>query len=376
MSLTTQLHGGELGTWCRRRFTGTAAAAARVDAAARGRRPVRPGGQVDGRHWAEIGGAFGLRLAALVEPSPPYYALYGLVRAGLVSREWADQQAGQWPTHAVLDAEQRRRALELRPSPRGWLELGQPTSTDVTSTPEEPVLADLLDRLRRYLAEHAPTGQLGTPGVEAALARVFWLVSAFEDVYRAAGASAPAVLHELFGTPAPPSVEQMRAAAAEPVVAELVDLTRQLENSGSLAQLRQLAGSPAAGRPLGHAAPVFVHHWADGDLLISDGRASALLDVKTVIRTDNAERTASWLHQLLGYAWLDITDRWRIRTVGLYLARHGVLVTWPVDELADQLLDSRGLGRGRRREKTRAEYLDVAERVLTAEGARLHRQAM
>lgn len=368
MSLTSQLHAGELGTWCASRFPGTAAAAARIEAATRGRRPVRPVGQVDGRHWAEIGGAFGLRLAALVEPSPPYYSLYGLVRAGLVAREWADEQAAQWPTHAALAAEQRGRALELRPSPAGWLELGQPEATDVTSTPGEPVLADLLARLRRYLAEHAPTGQLGTPGVEAALARVFWLVSAFEDAYRTA--EAPAVLHELFGSSVP-TVEQLRAAAPEPVVAELVDLARQLDTSGSLAQLRRLAGTPATGRPLGHAAPAFVHHWADGDLLISDGRTSTLLDVKTVVRADKAERTARWLHQLLGYAWLDVCDRWRIRTVGLYLARHGVLVTWPVDELADQLLDNRGLVRGRRREKARAEFLAVARRVITAEGAQL-----
>lgn len=370
MSLTTQLHGGDLGTWCRRHFTGTAAAAARVDAAACTARPVRPAGRVDGRHWAEIGGAFGLRLAALVEPAPPYYALYGLVRGNLASRQWADEQAALWPTHAVLDAEQRRRALELRPSPTGWLELERPAGSSEPPKPEEPVLADLLERLRRYLAEHAPTGRLGTPGAEAALARVFWLVSAFEDVYRSAGTSAPEVLHELFG-PTPPTVEQMRAAAAEPVVAELVDLTRQLETSGSLAQLRRLAGSPAAGRPLGHAAPTFVHHWADGDLLISDGRASTLLDVKTVIRTDKAERTASWLHQLLGYAWLDVADRWRIRTVGLYLARHGVLVTWPVDELADQLLENTALLRGRRRQQARSQFLATAERVIVAEGARL-----
>jgi hypothetical protein len=367
VSLTTQLHGGELAAWCRH-FTGTAAVAARVDAAASRARPVRPVGQVDSNHWAEIGGAFGLRLAALVEPAPPYYALYGLVRAGLASREWADEQAGQWPTHAVLDAEQRGRALELRPSPAGWLELDQPTGNGLTSTPGEPVLADFLERLRRYLAEHAPSGKLGTPGAEAALARVCWLVSAFEDVYRSA--THPAVLRELFGQRAP-SVEQMRAAAAEPVVAELVDLTRKLESSGSLAQLRRLAGSPAAGRPLGHAAPTFVHHWADGDVLISDGHTSTLLDVKTVIRTDKADRTASWLHQLLGYAWLDVADRWRIRRVGLYLARHGVLVTWPVDELADQLLDNRALLRGRRRQQARGEFLAVAERVITAEGARL-----
>jgi hypothetical protein len=32
--------------------------------------------------------------------------------------------------------------------------------------------------------------------------------------------------------------------------------------------------------------------------LLGDGRASTLLDVKTVIRTDSVERTARWLWQL------------------------------------------------------------------------------
>ncbi|UKD50713.1 hypothetical protein L3Q65_00165 (plasmid) [Amycolatopsis sp. FU40] len=364
MSLTTQLHTGELAAWCATRFTGTADTAALVDAAAREARPVRPAGQVEPRHWAEIGGAFGLRLAALVEPAPPYYALYGLVRAGLASRAWADAEACEWPTHAYLPAAHRSRALEMRPSPAGWLDLAGPVGADQAAE-EEPVLADLFARLRRYLAEHAPPGQLGTPGAEAALARVFWLVSEFEDVYRSHAAT-PA-LHALFGS-GPPSVEAMRAAAPEPAVAELVELARRLHDSGSLAQLHRLAGSPAAGRPLGHAAPAFVHHWADGDLLVGDGRASTLLDVKTVIRTDNPERTGRWLWQLLGYAWLDTGDRWRIRSAGLYLARHGVLVTWDVDELADRLLG--GTGR-RERKQARRQFVTAAGRVLTAEGARL-----
>jgi hypothetical protein len=35
------------------------------------------------------------------------------------------------------------------------------------------------------------------------------------------------------------------------------------------------------------------------------------------------ERVGRWLWQLLGYAWLDTGDRYRIRDVGLYLARYG-----------------------------------------------------
>lgn len=113
------------------------------------------------------------------------------------------------------------------------------------------------------------------------------------------------------------------------------------------------------------AAPVFVHHWADGDLLISSGTESTLLDVKTVIRADKVERTRLWLWQLLAYASLDVADRYRIRTVGLYLARHGVLITWPLPQLVDQLTagtkDQAGL---------REDFRGLADRVMADGGAR------
>lgn len=362
MSLTTQLYGGELGEWCAHRLTGTPALAATVTAAAsRHRRPVRPTeGPVPPRHWAEIGGAFGMRLAALVQPAPPYYSLYGLVRAGLVSRTWANAQAAEWPTHAKLGPEQRLRALEVRPVPDNrWLDLGPVADPGVPAGPAEPVLADLLQRTRDYLARHAPCGQLGTPGVEAGLARVFWLLSQFEDVYRS-GALAEEVA-ALFADQVP-TVDQLRGAAAEPVVAELVALTAQLQATGALNEMQRMAGDEhQAEQPLGIAGPVLVHHWADADLLIGD----TLLDVKTVIRTDNPDRIARWLWQILAYAWLDVADRYRIRSVGLYLARHGALLAWGVETFADHLLAGTG-----RADTARREFLALARQVIADEGAR------
>jgi hypothetical protein len=39
-------------------------------------KPIRPKGQyLPLEHWADVGGALGQRLAWLVEPAPPYYAL-------------------------------------------------------------------------------------------------------------------------------------------------------------------------------------------------------------------------------------------------------------------------------------------------------------
>jgi hypothetical protein len=63
-----------------------------------------------------------------------------------------------------------------------------------------------------------------------------------------------------------------------------------------------------------------------------------LLDVKTVMSVRDPARVGRWLWQLLGYAWLDPTDRYRIRDAGLYFARHGLLLTWPLPDLAAALL--------------------------------------
>src|SRR6266536_1021928 len=99
----------------------------------------------------------------------------GLLRAGVVSRAWADGQAGQYPTHLGLPARKRARALSLRPTRAGWLDLGAPVDPGGEPGEDEPVVADLLRRLRRYLAEHAPPGRVGTPAAGSVVAQVCWL---------------------------------------------------------------------------------------------------------------------------------------------------------------------------------------------------------
>jgi hypothetical protein len=279
----------------------------------------------------------------------------------LVRRSWADDQAARYPTHRQLPSHDRM--LDQRPTARGWFDLdptgyfdlGEPDTRG--GFPAEPVLADLLDRTRTYFAQHAPPGQLGARGVEIGLARSCWLLEIFESVYRSGQVHE---IHQMF-RPGVPSVAELRGTASEAVLTELAALADQLRTLDALGALRRLAGEPPAGEPLGIAAPAFVNHWADGDLVVG----STLLDVKTVLKTGDRPRATQWLWQLVAYAWLDVADRYRIRDVGFYFARHGVLVTWPLDDLVDQLLD------GGDRADARREFDRVAARVIAAEGARL-----
>lgn len=287
-----------------------------MQAAARGREPVRPAGHVDFDHWATVGGAFGQRLAFLISHETPRPALLGAANAGL-----------------------------------------------------DPELVDAFTaHLADYLTAHAPPGRLAaTRDAEVTLARACWVLTGWEDAYR--GKGLPAALARahrdtcpLYGDPeiADACVQLLMLETPVPVVDELVTLAGRLHGSGTLGQLHALAGNPPLGTPLGVAGPVFVEHWADGDIVVGD----TLIDVKTVITLRDRERIARWVYQLLAYAWLDEHDRYRIRNVGLYLARHGALVTWPLQEFAETLVDLPGCTAPARRE-----FLGYAHDAMAREGA-------
>jgi hypothetical protein len=63
---------------------------------------------------------------------------------------------------------------------------------------------------------------------------------------------------------------------------------------------------------------------ADADFIV-DG---CLIDIKT---TKQSAVEANWLRQIAGYLLLDYQDSYQIRQVGLYMTRHGLLLSWPVD---------------------------------------------
>jgi hypothetical protein len=74
---------------------------------------------------------------------------------------------------------------------------------------------------------------------------------------------------------------------------------------------------------------------ADADLIV-DG---CLIDLKVVTQL----HLDSYIYQILGYALLDYNDKYKIREVALYLARHRALLKWTLDELLSKVSDGKAL---------------------------------
>ena len=69
---------------------------------------------------------------------------------------------------------------------------------------------------------------------------------------------------------------------------------------------------------------------ADADLIVGD----MLIDIKTSKRPTI---DLKWLRQLLGYMLLDYSDHHEISSIGLYMARQGILVSWSLEEVVKGL---------------------------------------
>jgi hypothetical protein len=237
------------------------------------------------------------------------------------------------------------------------------------------VLTEFFGRLVGYLDEHAPPGVLGTPNIEAGFARVCWLLAGWAAPERPADLADVQERDDY-------AVDDLWDLAAQPVVAELLALAERLrqhhegdrpletwrgwgrdyaEPAGPAALKRADTGQAGTGLPAGVwgvSAPDVVHDWAGADLLVG----SRLLGVETEVDPDRVSR---WLWRLAACTWLDTADRYRVRAVGLYLARHGLHVTWDGSTFTQALLGSAKGVEGARRE-----FLGVARKVITAEGAR------
>lgn len=332
MSLVSQISTGRIGTWCAEHLAGLDRFARQVPHLVRDLDATRPPRQPV-EYYAHIGGMWGQRLAMFVEHAPPYAALLGGIRAGLLTSSDAAAIAMAHPTHDGCPDPSR--AYAYQPSPTGLIDVsdGQPV---YGPGPGDRSVAEQLSRLAAA-GRKVTAGMISDSDAEYRLLDGIATVTSLESMYR----SGELPDHTLDGDVLANDWRQLADQARTPRVR---------------ASLDRLA--PSASSRLGHAAPTIVPRWAEGDVLLgpaADG-GYTLLDIKTVTRADDLNKVRRWLWQILGYAWLDTTDRWRIRRVGLWLTRHGAILTWPVEQLAS----AGGADRDA--------FLRVARRAITEDG--------
>ena len=372
MSVVSHLYSGALGDWCEERLTGSQHVVDQLTEQIKSHELLRPPGGTGRQYLSQSERTFATRFAAIIQPAPPYSALFGLVRIGLASQSWANEQAARYPTHARLPAIMRERALDMRPIADGWLDLreanergawvggtvgsleGAQRQFSRPGFPDEPTLSELFHRTRMYFAKHAQVGQLSRPSLEAGLARACWVLAAFKYAYRNDSMDHP--LFRLFHLD-PPTATALHDAADDEAIADPLALVRRLHESRALEQLRRLAGDPPPGRPWGIAAPVIFDHWDETTFILNGPDGSTLLQLTAVMTTKKKQQTQRRLWRLVSDAWLDQADTYRIRTVGFYFARQGLLVTWPLDALTGMLTE------GDNPQQARAEFTELAVRL-------------
>ncbi len=155
-----------------------------------------------------------------------------------------------------------------------------------------------------------PVGrQLAGPD-EQELARLCLLLGLLEQVYRSGKVSPGSPLS---GTSLRTTLDEILDSMPDLWVEDLAGLMARAHSSWP-----SLSVAPAILNP--HFKP-----GVDGDLIV----AGILYEIKTGLSLE----FPAWIRQLLAYALLDFTDEYGIAGIGFYLARHGLLMRWSMDEV-------------------------------------------
>jgi hypothetical protein len=286
--------------------------------ATRGARPVLPPAPVD---WALVGQAFGHRLGFAFCLDPPYAPILGACQY-VATEQLRHLAAAEFAAMRPLPAELAGYVRVLTRDQYVPL-----LAVDPELDAEEGLWAEPDDSMAHLLGFFRVTAQLverlggrrpdPDDPAERPLLAACYVLGVLERAYR--GSRPVPGLAE--ATP-----ERLLASVPAAAIDDLAELTRVLAGEGGshLARLR----SPAL------VAPVSIEHWAEGDLALG----GTLLDCKV---TKYADFTLDVFHQVLAYLLLDHGDWYQLDAAGIYLARQGRLVRWPLEQLMDATGDPR-----------------------------------
>ena len=228
--------------------------------------------------WALLGTAIDYRLRYYF-PKTDHRSLVAFQGANLVTGEW------QWPGH---------------------------NGTLLSLSPE--LVEEFFESLDVCLDRIQPAGRRLQPDEEGMLCRYCVTLALFDQVFRA-GASPNSLLFSSNLS----STRDMLSLAPSEWIGDLRAQSWLFYDS-----LGSRLSEPCT------LNPTFVGSGAiggaDADLI----RGGCLIDCKATI---NPSISRQWLCQLLGYAFLDLVDEYRLTRVGVYLSRQGALMTWGLEDL-------------------------------------------
>jgi hypothetical protein len=177
------------------------------------------------------------------------------------------------------------------------------------------------ESLRRTLAEVAPRGMMLDRRGEETLCRHCYVLGLFDEISRA-GLAIRSPLHELR---ADAGLDELLGLASDTAIADVCNMAELFCRTQ-----RELVAGDAVFKPTFSGSNAI--GGADADLTVD----RCLIEVKATINPGKIGK-ASWPWQLLGYALLDLDNRYELSELALYLARQGLLLRWPVDEYASRL---------------------------------------
>jgi hypothetical protein len=168
-----------------------------------------------------------------------------------------------------------------------------------------------------------PAGRHLDDDAEHLLGSYCVVLALLDAVFRSGGGWIPE-LPPLTNQRSAPDKEPLLALASEPVIRDVVNLSRSAETEfGPLIEISSGASVPY------HPNPRFAGSrgigGADADFIIGD----TLFDLKSTKRFNSAALRDGLL-QLIGYCLLDYGDEYSIRHVGLYFSRYAWVKAWPL----------------------------------------------
>jgi hypothetical protein len=180
----------------------------------------------------------------------------------------------------------------------------------------DPVWATFLASLDDVVRRIRPVGRRLTRGAEDLLNRYCIVLALQEQIERA---GTPLQSSPLFDPESGQTLAELLAIAPD----DWLDDLRAL-SWAAYETLGELLTHPAILNPTFDGSDDV--GGADADLILDD----CLVEIKTTL---NPRWNRDWLYQLLGYTLLDYSDRYQIRSIGIYLARQTVFLRWPLDDL-------------------------------------------